>query len=402
MVGAVAEETLRLQADPRAVLVVDGEPDTSRSALDAVRACGASGIIARRGSAALGLAREHRPDAVVLSGDAARAEAVLAQLKKHPDTRHLPVVMVGDSAARIDALRAGAAVFLDAPAEQGQLEDALRRLERASQRTTRRIALAAHEGELDPELVRLLSSEGAQLGWVDPTAAAETLERDQFDLAIVVVGTLRREALALLRVITTDEALRERPVIAFVPGELPKTERARLDALAKAAVITVADSPERLIDRATLFLHQVEAQLPAPTRKVLEQLRTGDAPLHGKKVLVIDDDIRNVFALTSTLEQRGMKVVFAENGREGIERLHQHPNTDLVLLDIMMPEMDGYETARAIRATARFESLPIISLTAKAMKGDREKAIAAGASDYIAKPVDVDQLVSMIRVWLDA
>ena len=167
-------------------------------------------------------------------------------------------------------------------------------------------------------------------------------------------------------------------------------------------MITVADSPERLVDRAALFLHRVEAQLPAPMRRMLERLRTGDAPLHGKKVLVIDDDIRNVFALTSTLEQRGMKVVFAENGREGIERLHQHPNTDLVLLDIMMPEMDGYETAQAIRSTARFEHLPIISLTAKAMKGDREKAIAAGASDYITKPVDLDQLVSMMRVWLDA
>jgi CheY-like chemotaxis protein len=164
----------------------------------------------------------------------------------------------------------------------------------------------------------------------------------------------------------------------------------------------VADSPERLVDRSALFLHRVEAQLSRQSRKLLGQLRSGDAPLEGKKVLVIDDDIRNVFALTSTLEQRGMKVVFAENGREGVERLHQHPNTDLVLLDIMMPEMDGYETAQAIRSMPRFEHLPIISLTAKAMKGDREKAIAAGASDYITKPVDIDHLVSMMRVWLDA
>ena len=161
--------------------------------------------------------------------------------------------------------------------------------------------------------------------------------------------------------------------------------------------MAVADSPERLVDRAAVFLHRVEAQLPTPTRRMIGALRTGNAPLQGRKVLVIDDDIRNVFALTSTLEQRGMKVVFAENGREGIDRLLQHANTDLILLDIMMPEMDGYETARAIRSMPRFEHLPIISLTAKAMKGDREKAIAAGASDYITKPVDVDQLVSMMR-----
>jgi len=131
-------------------------------------------------------------------------------------------------------------------------------------------------------------------------------------------------------------------------------------------------------------------------------MRAADAPLQGRKALVIDDDIRNVFALTSMLERYGMKVVYAENGREGIERLHQHTNTDLVLLDIMMPEMDGYETARAIRSMPRFEHLPIISLTAKAMKGDREKALAAGASDYIAKPVDVDELLAMMRAWLDA
>ncbi len=219
---------------------------------------------------------------------------------------------------------------------------------------------------------------------------------------MVAVGRPRSEAFALVREATTDERLRELPLIAYVQGSLSKTDRARLEALAKAAVITIADSPERLVDRASLFLHRAEATLPSETRELLGHMRTGDAPLHGRKVLVIDDDIRNVFALTSTLEQRGMKVVFAENGREGIERLHQHPNTDLVLLDIMMPEMDGYETARAIRAMPRFEQLPIISLTAKAMKGDREKAIAAGASDYITKPVDVDHLLSMMRVWLDA
>ena len=166
--------------------------------------------------------------------------------------------------------------------------------------------------------------------------------------------------------------------------------------------MAVADSPERLVDRAALFLHRVEAQLPTPDAADARRAAHRRRAAAGTKVLVIDDDIRNVFALTSTLEQRGMKVVFAENGREGIERLQQHANTDLILLDIMMPEMDGYETARAIRSMPRFEHLPIISLTAKAMKGDREKAIAAGASDYITKPVDIDQLVSMMRVWLDA
>ena len=159
-------------------------------------------------------------------------------------------------------------------------------------------------------------------------------------------------------------------------------------------------SPERLVDETALFLHRMEANLPAATRKLLVQLRTADSVFHGKRILIVDDDIRNVFALTSALEMRGMKVLYAENGREGIGKLRENPEVDLVLLDVMMPEMDGYETARAIRAMARFEHLPIISLTAKAMKGDREKCIAAGASDYITKPVDMDQLLSLMRVWL--
>jgi CheY-like chemotaxis protein len=279
----------------------------------------------------------------------------------------------------------------------------LERLERLAEMPSRRIALIEEDGELDEQIRSLLTGgDQVELERIDASAALEALRAEPFDLAVVVVGRRRADTFGVLRDVTTDEVLRELPLIAFVKGKLPKAERARLDALSKAAVITVADSPERLVDRAALFLHRVEATLPGPTRKMLGQLRTGDASLQGKKVLVVDDDIRNVFALTSALEQRGMKVVFAEDGREGIERLHQHANTDLVLLDIMMPEMDGYETARAIRSTSRFEHLPIIALTAKAMKGDREKAIAAGASDYITKPVDIDQLVSMMRVWLDA
>ena len=330
---------------------------------------------------------------------------MLTQLKNHPDTRHLPVVLIGDPSARITGLRAGAAAFLDEPLGTDGLDEALTHLERMAEGPVRRIALVAGEGEIEEEISAMLTGgDQVELERLDPDTALSALREGTFDLGVVVVGRRRGDAsrFEFLRDVSTDEVLRERPMIAYVAAKLSKAERARLDALAKGAVISVADSPERLVDRAALFLHRVEATLPTPTRKLLGQLRTGDAPLQGKKVLVIDDDIRNVFALTSSLEQRGMKVVYAENGREGIERLHQHANTDLVLLDIMMPEMDGYETARAIRSMPRFEDLPIISLTAKAMKGDREKAIAAGASDYITKPVDVDQLVSMMRVWLDA
>jgi CheY-like chemotaxis protein len=371
--------------------------------VESVRARGAKAIVARRASAALGLAREHRPSAVLLAGEEPRFESVLGQFKKHPDTRHLPVALVGDRAVRVDGLRAGAAAFIDDPVEPTSLDEALSRLERLAQGPERRIALIAEQGGTDDAIAELLAGDAnIAVERIETADALEALRKRQFDLGVVTVGRPRSEAFALVREAATDEVVRELPLIAYVQGSLSKADRARLDALAKSAVVTVADSPERLVDRAALFLHRPEATLPSQTREMLDHLRTGDAPLDGRKVLVIDDDIRNVFALTSTLEQRGMKVVFAENGREGIERLHQHPNTDVVLLDIMMPEMDGYQTARAIRSMPRFEHLPIISLTAKAMKGDREKAIAAGASDYITKPVDVDQLLSMMRVWLDA
>ncbi len=388
-------------ADDRVILVIS-PPERADRLCEAVRRQGAKPVVAAQPTTGLGLVREHRPAAVLLAGDAHWVEAVLGQLKKHPETRHVPVAVVTDPSVRIDVLRSGAAMFIDEPPPDGELDQALARVELLSS-GPRRISLLDPEGELEEPVVELLrdTAEG-ELDRIERAASVLELSDRPPDLTVVVAGRESADQLSVLREITTDARLRERPLIVFAPDPLAKADRARLEALAKSAVMTVVDSPERLIDRAALYLHRVEADLPVSARKMLGELRSGDAPLQGKKVLVVDDDIRNVFALTSTLEHRGMKVVFAENGREGLERLQQHPNTDLVLLDIMMPEMDGYETAQAIRAMPRFEHLPIISLTAKAMKGDREKAIGAGASDYITKPVDIDQLVSMMRLWLGA
>ena len=402
--AVLSDDRSTLQPDDRVLLVVDSAEERGEELVGFAHLRGVKAVVARRPSAALALAREHRPEAILLAGELSRVDALLGQLKKHPDTRHLPVLLLSEAAARFPALRAGAAGFIEEPLDTARLGEALDTLQRLTRSQRRRVAVVQDgDGDLAEQIPALLAGgEELELEWFAAEDAIAGLRREPFDLTLIAVAGSGRASIELLRELATDEQLRERPVIAYAAGTLTKAERARLEALAKGAVITVADSPERLVERTAIYLHRVEAQLPGPTRKLLGQLRTGDAPLHGKKVLVIDDDIRNVFALTSALEQRGMKVAFAENGREGIERLHQHPNTDIVLLDIMMPEMDGYETARAIRGMPRYEHLPIISLTAKAMKGDREKAIAAGASDYITKPVDVDQLVSMMRVWLDA
>jgi CheY-like chemotaxis protein len=197
-----------------------------------------------------------------------------------------------------------------------------------------------------------------------------------------------------------DPALRDLPVIVYTGKELSSQEETQLRRYAETIIIKDVKSPERLLDETALFLHRVESRLPEQKRRMLERLHTADATFAGKHVLIVDDDVRNIFSLTSVLEDHGMRVSFAENGRDAIKALQEKKDVDLVLMDIMMPEMDGYETTRAIRELPELRTLPIIALTAKAMKGDREKTIAAGASDYITKPVDTDQLLSLMRVWL--
>jgi signal transduction histidine kinase/HAMP domain-containing protein/CheY-like chemotaxis protein len=381
------------------VMVAIASRELGRSMEQAVRRHGAVPVLAEHPTGALGLVRGRQPDVVLVRGERAWTQAALGQLKKHPDTRHVPVVAVSEPAMRVDALRAGAAAFVAEPAGEEELVRALALLERPASAV--RLAVVDPAGELDPELLELLRTdpmdEPVRMSVEDAVAV---MRKWVPQLTVIVAGQWPEPVIALLRELAADPELRERPVLAYVAEELPAADRARLDAVSKSAVMAVADTPERLVERAALYLHVPEASLPTRARDLLGRLRSGAAQLHGRKVLVIDDDIRNVFALTSSLEQRGMKVVFAENGREGLERLQQHPNVDLVLLDIMMPEMDGYQTARAIRELPRSQRLPIVALTAKAMRGDREKAIAAGASDYITKPVDIDQLAAVMQVWL--
>jgi CheY-like chemotaxis protein len=207
---------------------------------------------------------------------------------------------------------------------------------------------------------------------------------------------------ALLEQLKEDARHASIPVIVYTGKALTRREETKLKKLADTIVVKDASSPERLLDETSLFLHRVERTLPDEKRRMLERLHSADEVFKGKTILIVDDDVRNVFALTSALESSGMEVLYAENGLEGLQQLERNPNVDLVLMDIMMPELDGYETMRAIRERDSFAQLPIIALTAKAMKGDREKSIAAGASDYIAKPIDTDQLLSLMRVWLYA
>jgi CheY-like chemotaxis protein len=230
--------------------------------------------------------------------------------------------------------------------------------------------------------------------------AQERLEAEPFDCMVLDLKLPDGSGFELLEKLKGDERFSGMPVIIHTGKPLTRKEETRLKRFAGAIVVKDAASPERLLDETALYLHRPPAALSAEHRRMLEHLHQADAVLEGRKVLIVDDDVRNVFALTSVLEARGMSVLYAENGREGLEVLDANADVDLVLMDVMMPEMDGYETTQAIRAQPRFGDLPVIALTAKAMQGVRERSIASGASDYVTKPVDSDQLLSLMRVWL--
>jgi CheY-like chemotaxis protein len=217
---------------------------------------------------------------------------------------------------------------------------------------------------------------------------------------VLDLGLAEMSGFTLLERIKNEPATQEMPIIIYTGKELSSAEETRLRRYAETIIVKDVKSPERLLDETALFLHRVEARLPEQKRRMLERLHNADSTFEGKTILVVDDDVRNIFSITSVLESYGMEVLFAENGKDAIRVLEENPGVDLILMDVMMPEMDGYETTRAIREMDRFRSLPIIAVTAKAMKGDREKTLAAGASDYITKPVDTEQLMSLMRVWL--
>jgi CheY-like chemotaxis protein len=329
---------------------------------------------------------------------------VLDHLKHHPATRHIPVhiVAANDVDGRANALRAGAVAFLQKPIDKEHLDDTFREIAMFIARGAKSL-LVVEDDEVQRNAIVELVGSGDDVDVTAVGSSADALEQlgtKHFDCMVLDLKLPDMTGFKLLEQMKKDVRYSTLPVIVYTGQELTRREETRLKKYAETIIVKDARSPERLLDETSLFLHRVEARLPQAKRQMLEQLHNADEVFKGKKVLIVDDDVRNVFALTSVLEANGMEVIFAENGRDGIETLEASSGVDLVLMDIMMPEMDGYETMAAIRKLPQFSELPIISLTAKAMKGDREKSIASGASDYITKPVDTDQLLSLMRVWL--
>ncbi len=403
--GDVDDDRDDIQDGDRVVLVVEEDAALARTMLDAARGRGFKAVVARRGDAGIALAHDIQPAAIVLDTSLPTLDGwtVLDRLKHSSATRHIPVHIVSSGGnGKTSALRAGAVAVVERPLVVESLTETFDRIERFIDRRVKSLLIVEDDPGQRDSLVELVGSdEDVEAVAVETAAEAlEALHAREYDCVVLDLRLPDASGFELLERIRSEEQLHTLPVIVYTGAELTPDEETQLRRYAEAIVLKDARSPERLLDETSLFLHRVEARLPQPQRRMLEQAHTAESVFRGKKVLIVDDDVRNVFALTCALEANGMDVVFAENGRDGIDTLEANPDVDLVLMDIMMPELDGYEAIRAIRGMPAFEKLPIISLTAKAMKGDRERSIDSGASDYITKPVDMDRLLSLMRVWL--
>jgi HAMP domain-containing protein/CheY-like chemotaxis protein/signal transduction histidine kinase len=396
------DRALIAPGDP-SVLIVEDDDRFAKVVLEYAREKNFKAIVTHRGDSALSLARDYLPSAILLDIDLPDIDGftVLDRLKRDPSTRHIPVHVMSSLRERERALRQGAISYLNKPVEREALQEEFTRIQKFLMGGKRSLLVVEDDMAQRESIVSLIGDADLRIVTaVDGKSALEALAGSHFDCMVLDLTLPDISGFELLDQIGKKPELRDLPIVIYTAQELNRKEVTKLKKYAKTIVIKDARSPERLLDETALFLHRSHASLPELQRKMLEDIHAQDGGLAGRKVLIVDDDLRNIFALSSLLERQQMQVSFAENGRDGIEVLEKDPSIEIVLMDIMMPEMDGYDTMRAIRRIPKFRSLPIITLTAKAMKGDRDKCIAAGASDYITKPVDVAQLLSLMRVWL--
>jgi HAMP domain-containing protein/CheY-like chemotaxis protein/signal transduction histidine kinase len=399
----IADDRNNISPGERVVLIIEDDALFAEILLDLAREKGFKGLVAARGDVALILARKYKPDAITLDIKLPDQEGwtVLDRLKHDPQTSHIPVHVITAYEQRRHPRAFGAFMHLQKPVSREELAAAFDQIAAFAERSLRRLLVVEDDDTQRMSIVELIGGGDVETTAVATAAEAlEALSNEQFDCMVLDLRLPDISGFELIDRIQRDLGLCDLPIIVYTGKDLTEREESQLRQVADAIVVKEANSPERLLAETALFLHRVEANMSEPTRRMIAQVMRQDPVLTGKKVLIVDDDVRNIFALSSALEGYQMEVVHAENGREGIQLLQDVPNIDLVLMDIMMPEMDGYETMQAIRKIDEFASLPIIALTAKAMKADRDKCIEAGASDYIAKPLDIDQLLSLLRVWL--
>jgi HAMP domain-containing protein/signal transduction histidine kinase/DNA-binding response OmpR family regulator len=402
-VDQVADDRQNIVPGDTVLLIVEDDPHYARILSDLAHDHGLKVLVAMRGADALMLALKYQPTAVSL--DVFLPDmlgwTVLSQLKQNPATRHIPVQIVTFDEDRQHGLARGAFSFMTKPASSEGLREALNKITEYVKPRRKQLLVVEDDAAERLSITELLGHDDIDIKTVETgSEAIASLRHEPPDCVVLDLRLPDMSGFEVLERIRDDQTLANIPVVVFTGRELTPEEDAQLHTMARSVVVKGVESPERLLDETALFLHRVVADLPSAKQRMLEELHTSDENLVGQKVLVVDDDARNIFALSSVLERRGMEVLTATTGREAIEMLESTPGVAICLMDIMMPEMDGYQTIEVIRTNLAFRRLPIIALTAKAMKGDREKCLEAGASDYLAKPVNTEQLLSALRIWL--
>jgi len=402
-----AFEDDRDQAPPpeRTVLVVEDEPAFARILYDLAHEMNYRCLVAFSADEGLQMAEQYQPSAILLDIRLPDRSglSVLQLLKDNPRTRHIPVHVVSASDAEEAALHMGAIGFALKPTNREALLEVFERLEQKFTQKIKRILLVEDDARQRDSVVQLISDEDIEIAAVESGEKALALLRTTiFDCMIIDLKLPDMQGNELLQRMAHEEIASFPPVIVYTGRNLTRAEEADLHKYSRSIIIKGARSPERLLDEVTLFLHKVESELSSERQTMLKTVRSRDRVFEGRRILLVDDDVRNIFALTSALEQKGAIVEIGRNGFEALEKLEAVPEIDLVLMDVMMPGMDGLEATRRIRADSRFARLPIIAITAKAMKDDQEQCLAAGANDYLAKPIDLSRLYSLLRVWMPA
>ena len=387
----------------RCILVVEDEPNFARILFDLAHELGYQCLVAHGADEGYSLAEEYIPDAILLDMRLPDHSGltVLQRLKEHASTRHIPVHVISVEDRVEAAMHMGAIGYAVKPTTREELKDVFARLEAKLTQKVKRVLLVEDDDLQRDSIARLIGDDDIEITDVGyAQAALELLRTNVYDCMIIDLKLPDMLGNELLKRMATEDICSFPPVIVYTGRNLTRDEEAELRKYSRSIIIKGARSPERLLDEVTLFLHKVESQLSHDRQKMLKTARSRDKVFEGRKILLVDDDVRNIFALTSALEHKGAVVVIGRNGREAIEKLNEVDDIDLVLMDVMMPEMDGYEATALIRQDPRWKKLPIIAVTAKAMKDDQERCLAAGSNDYLAKPIDLDRLFSLIRVWL--
>ncbi len=394
-----------LPASGRSVLVIEDEPQFAHILYDLAHERDYRCLVAQGAEEGVAMASRFVPDAILLDMRLPDKPGldVLQQLKDNPRTRHIPVHVISASDAREAALHMGAVGYAMKPATRDQLLNVFHQLEERLTRQLKRVLLVEDDARQRDSVVQLIGDDDVDITAVATGAEAlAQLHRQAFDCMIIDLKLPDMDGAQLLELMSTENIQSFPPVIVYTGRNLTREEERQLLRYSRSIIIKGARSPERLLDEVTLFLHKVEAQLSAERQTMLKTARSRDRVFEGRKVLLVDDDVRNIFALTSALEHKGLQVEIGRNGFEALDKLDAVADIDLVLMDIMMPGMDGLEATRRIRQIPRFQKLPIIAVTAKAMKDDQEQCLAAGANDYLPKPIDLDRLMSLLRVWMPA